>query len=406
MKYQEVLNYLFAQLPMFQRDGKAAFKKDLSNTIKLCTLLKNPQNKIKSIHVAGTNGKGSVSHMLAAALQANGFKVGLYTSPHLKDFRERVKINGTPISKKAVVSFVLGNKLEFEKIKPSFFEWTVALAFYHFAKEKVDIAIIETGLGGRLDSTNVITPMLSIITNIGFDHMEFLGNTLEQIASEKAGIIKNEIPVIIGRTQKETEKVFEEKSKICSSTLIFADQTSNISLSTDLKGGYQKENLNTAYCALKFIKEKELLSINLVKAKQGLRQVAHHTGLQGRWQSISKKPRIICDVGHNEDGIKWVIKNLAKEKYQHLHFVLGMVNDKDHFKILSLLPKDATYYYCKPNIPRGLAVNLLHAKALASGLNGKSYETVSTALSAAKRRAKPNDLVFVGGSTFVVAEIV
>ncbi len=390
---------------MFQRVGKQAFKKDLKNTLALCEILDNPHQKFRSIHIAGTNGKGSVSHMLAAALQANGFKVGLYTSPHLKDFKERIKINGKPISSQFVIKFVKQYKGEFEAIQPSFFEWTVALAFYYFAQKKVDIAIIETGMGGRLDSTNVVSPLLSVITNIGFDHMEFLGDTLEKIAGEKAGIIKANTLVIIGRTQNETQEVFLEKAKTLSSPIIFADQQPRVIINTDLKGGYQKENLQTVITALKVLKSENILAIDLTKAKKGLKQVVKSTGLNGRWQILSKSPKIICDVGHNEEGIKWVIENLKKEKFETLHFVLGMVSDKDHAKILSMLPKNATYYFCKPNIPRGLEVNLLHAKSLAAGLEGKGYASVKSAFNAAKKRASKKDLIFVGGSTFVVAEV-
>ena len=391
---------------MFQRVGKQAFKKDLKNTLALCEILDNPHQKFRSIHLAGTNGKGSVSHMIAAALQANGFKVGLYTSPHLKDFKERIKINGKPISSQSVIRFVRQYKTEFEAIQPSFFEWTVALAFYYFSQKKVDIAIIETGMGGRLDSTNVVSPLLSVITNIGFDHMEFLGDTLEKIAGEKAGIIKANTPVIIGRTQNETQDVFLEKAKTLSSPITFADKQPKASISTDLKGGYQKENLQTVFTTIKVLKSRNLLSIDLQKAKSGLKQVTKLTGLNGRWQILSKTPKIICDVGHNEEGIKWVIENLKKEKFENLHFVLGMVSDKDHSKILIQLPKSANYYFCKPNIPRGLEVNLLHAKSLAAGLEGKSYASVKSAFTAAKRRASKKDLIFVGGSTFVVAEII
>lgn len=406
MTYSEVLAYLYAQLPMFQRQGKVAFKKDLSNTLALCGVLGQPQTQFRSIHIAGTNGKGSVSHMLAAALQANGLKVGLYTSPHLKDYRERIRVNGKMVTKRRVTDFVKQYQKDFETIKPSFFEWSVALAFHTFAKENVDIAVIETGMGGRLDSTNVVSPLLSVITNIGYDHMEFLGDTLEKIAGEKAGIIKPGVPVIIGRTQKETKRIFISKAKETNSPLVFADQEKAIKLKTDLKGGYQKENVQTAYSALAYLKTRELLSIHLQKAKQGLRNVATLTGMKGRWQRLSEKPKVICDVGHNEEGVKWVKENLKNEKYNHLHFVWGMVSDKDHSKILSMLPKEASYYFCKPDIPRGLEANLLHAKALAAKLKGKSYTSVSNALAAAKKRASSKDLIFVGGSTFVVAEVV
>lgn len=403
MKYQEVLDYLYAQLPMFQRIGKSAFKKDLTNTIALCDILDNPQTKFKSIHIAGTNGKGSVSHLLASALQENGYKTGLYTSPHLKDFRERIKINGEIISENTVIDFVNQFKNEFEKIKPSFFEWTVALAFYHFNNQKVDIAIIETGMGGRLDSTNVINPIISVITNIGYDHTEFLGDTLEKIASEKAGIIKLNTPIVVGRKQNETTPVFEQKAEELKASLFFAQDMEPPILKTDLQGGYQKENLQTAFAALKIIQPE--FNIDLDTAKASFTKVYANTNFSGRWQTINNNPKTICDVGHNEEGIKWVLENLKSEKFENLHFVFGMVSDKEHDKILNLLPKSAQYYFCKPNVPRGLDAEILFSKAQKFYLQGNVYKTVKSALKAAQTNSKQNDLVLVGGSTFVVAEV-
>jgi len=402
MKYQEVLDYLYAQLPMFQRIGKSAFKKDLTNTIALCNILDNPHKKFTSIHIAGTNGKGSVSHLLASALQENGYKTGLYTSPHLKDFRERIKINGEIISENTVIDFVNKFKNEFEKIKPSFFEWTVALAFYHFNNQKVDIAIIETGMGGRLDSTNVINPIISVITNIGYDHTEFLGDTLEKIAGEKAGIIKLNTPIVVGRKQNETTKVFVQKAKELKASLFFAQDMESPLLKTDLQGGYQKENLQTAFAALKIIQPE--FNIDLDKALAGFIKVYANTNFSGRWQTINNNPKTICDVGHNEEGIKWVLENLKSEKFENLHFVLGMVSDKEHDKILNLLPKSARYYFCKPNVPRGLDAEILISKAKNFNLQGNVYKSVKSALKAAQSNAMQNDLVLVGGSTFVVAE--
>lgn len=402
MKYQEVLDYLYAQLPMFQRIGKSAFKKNLTNTIALCNLLDNPHKKFTSIHIAGTNGKGSVSHLLASALQENGYKTGLYTSPHLKDFRERIKINGEIISENTVIDFVNKFKCEFEKIKPSFFEWTVALAFYHFNNQKVDIAIIETGMGGRLDSTNVINPLISVITNIGYDHTEFLGDTLEKIAGEKAGIIKLNTPIVVGRKQNETTQVFEQKAKELKASLYFAQDLESPTLKTDLQGGYQKENLQTAFAALKIIQPE--FNIDLDTALAGFTKVYANTNFSGRWQTIDNNPKTICDVGHNEEGIKWVLENLKSEKFENLHFVFGMVSDKEHDKILNLLPKNAQYYFCKPNVPRGLDAEILISKAQIFNLQGNVYKSVKSALKAAQTNAMQNDLVLVGGSTFVVAE--
>ncbi|WP_345950966.1 folylpolyglutamate synthase/dihydrofolate synthase family protein [Mucilaginibacter sp. PAMB04274] len=435
MNYAETLNYLYNQLPMFTRVGTSAFKKDLTNTIALCDRLGNPQHQFKSVHVAGTNGKGSTSHMLAAVLQTAGYKTGLYTSPHLKDFRERIRINGQMISEDEVVDFVAKHRADFEEIEPSFFEMTVALAFDAFARHEVDIAVIEVGLGGRLDSTNIITPLLSIITNIGWDHMNMLGNTLPKIAAEKAGIIKPGIPVIIGEHQPEVAQVFIEKAQKAGAELIFASEQWNEgsiepgtrnrealenekylsasfealnathNLQLDLTGSYQLKNVKAVLCAVQELNTQGF-NIAVKHVAEALRQVKTLTGLQGRWQTLSTHPLTICDTGHNPDGILEVLKNIAAVPYEHLHFVIGMVNDKDITKVLNLLPKDATYYFCKPDIPRGLEVQSLQQQAMMVGLQGKTYPTVPEALQAAQQKAGPKDLVFAGGSTFVVAEIV
>ncbi|WP_335320530.1 bifunctional folylpolyglutamate synthase/dihydrofolate synthase [Pedobacter terrae] len=382
MNYQQTLDFLYSKLPMFTRVGASAFKKDLTNTIILCEALDNPQNKFKSIHVAGTNGKGSTSHMLASVLQAQGYKTGLYTSPHLKDFRERIRINGKMISKTEVVSFVKEQQKLIEKTEPSFFEVTVALAFDHFAKHQVDIAIIEVGLGGRLDSTNIITPKISVITNISLDHMNMLGNTLAEIAGEKAGIIKKNIPVVIGETQEESAPVFIKKAKTEDAPIVFADQTltakdfkvknNKLSLSvyqeekikfkdlqSDLTGIYQHKNILTVLQTLTVLNDETEIKTDQESVYKGISQVKKQTGLQGRWQTLSKDPLVICDTGHNEAGITEVIKNISQTPYQHLHIVFGMVNDKDISKVLSLMPKNATYYFCKPALERGLAADSL-----------------------------------------------
>jgi dihydrofolate synthase/folylpolyglutamate synthase len=399
MKYEEGLNYLFSKLPMYQRTGSAAYKKDIGNIIKACKILDNPHNKFKSIHIAGTNGKGSTAHMLASIFQEAGYKTGLYTSPHLKDFRERIKIDGQLISKKDTLDFILKNKNQYEKIEMSFFEYTVAMAFDYFANENVDIAIIETGLGGRLDSTNIISPEISIITNIGYDHTNLLGNSLEEIAKEKAGIIKKNTPVIIGRKQEETEHIFKSEAKEKNSSIHFCRK--NFNYSTDLKGEYQKENLNTALQAMKILN----LNINDDIISKGLNNVVKNTGLNGRWQTIAKKPLTICDTGHNEDGIKNNIKQLKKLKFNKLHFVFGTVNDKDLRKILRLLPVNAQYYFCSANIERSLNSEKLLEESKNFKLLGERYESVIEAYHSAQSNAKMDDLIFIGGSTFIVAEV-
>jgi len=402
MNYQETLDYLYCKLPFYQRDGKAAYKADIGNIIAACKHLKDPHKKFKSIHIAGTNGKGSTAHMLSSVLQESGYKAGLYTSPHLKDFRERIKINGEMISQKYVINFVKENKEIFEELEMSFFEMTVAIAFNYFANKKVDIAIIECGLGGRLDSTNIINPELSIITNIGFDHTNLLGNTIEKIAFEKAGIIKNNTPIIIGRKQKETKQIFQKTAADKNTKLYFAEETKTFT--TDLKGNYQKENITTAVSTILELQKMgwEISENNLQK---GLKNVVKNTNLLGRWQVLNKQPFTICDTGHNEDGIKEIVKQIKETTHNNLHFVFGTVNDKEIDKILSLLPKKATYYFCKANIPRGMDADLLKKKAGKFQLFGNSFSSVKGALNTAKLNTKENDLIFIGGSTFVVAEV-
>ncbi|MBT2564028.1 bifunctional folylpolyglutamate synthase/dihydrofolate synthase [Pedobacter sp. ISL-68] len=429
MNYQQTLDFLYSKLPMFTRIGASAFKKDLTNTIILCEALDNPQDKFKSIHVAGTNGKGSTSHMLASVLQAQGYKTGLYTSPHLKDFRERIRINGKMMSKTEVVLFVKEQQKLIEKTEPSFFEVTVAMAFDHFAKHEVDVAVIEVGLGGRLDSTNIITPQISVITNISLDHMNMLGNTLAEIAGEKAGIIKKNIPVVIGETQEESAPVFIDKAKSVVAPIVFADavltakdfkisnhklslsvyQNSEIrykNLQSDLTGVYQHKNILTVLETLAVLNEKTDIKTNIQAIYKGISQVKKQTGLQGRWQTLAKNPLIICDTGHNEAGIAEVIKNINQTPYQNLHIVFGMVNDKDISKVLSLMPKNATYYFCKPDLERGLAANELKEQAATFNLIGNSYVSVAEAKENAIQSADSKDLVFIGGSTFVVAEAI
>jgi dihydrofolate synthase/folylpolyglutamate synthase len=417
-------------LPLFPRVGPLAFPPALPNITALCQILESPQNKFPSIHIAGTNGKGSVAHMLAAILTASGLKVGLYTSPHYKDFRERVKINGALIPKKEVVNFVEKYQTEFDKIQPSFFEWTVALAFDYFAREKVDVAVIETGLGGRLDSTNIIKPILSIITNIGYDHQQFLGDTLPKIASEKAGIIKPKIPVVIGETHPETKDVFIEFAKNNESPIYFADQEIHVkelrrdnfftyyktqkttestskTLALNHLGDYQKMNLKTV---LKSYEVLNAISPHLVKNKEGalvkgLKELKKLSSFQGRWEVIDHSPTIICDSAHNAEGMQTVIAGIKKFNYKKLHIVIGMVNDKSHYDILSLFPQKAKYYFAKANIPRGLPASELKNIAEKYHLKGKAYTSVRRAFSAAKKSASKEDLIFVGGSIFVVAEV-
>ena len=405
MTYNDTINWMFSQLPMYQNKGKSAYKKDLSNTLVLAKYLNNPENKFKSVHVAGTNGKGSTSHMIASILQEAGYKVGLYTSPHLKDYRERIKINGKEVSKQYVIGFIKRNKFFFEKYSLSFFEMTVGLAFEYFATKKVDIAIIEVGLGGRLDSTNIIKPEVSVITNIGFDHMQFLGNTLEAIAKEKAGIIKQNIPVIVGETQKETEAVFKNIALNKNAPIYFADALVNYKIESDLKGLYQQNNTKTA---IKVIEELQKLTfkISKIQIRNGFNKVVNNTGLLGRWQLLNQKPKVICDTAHNKEGLKYVMMQLLQEAYKQLHIVLGMVNDKDLESIIDLFPKEAVYYFCKPNISRGLEVEKLKSYFEINERSGEAYSSVIEAYKSAFKKSSTEDVIFVGGSTFVVAEII
>jgi dihydrofolate synthase/folylpolyglutamate synthase len=424
--YQEAIDYLYANLPIFQRVGAVAFRPSLANTIQLCEALGNPQHKFKSIHVGGTNGKGSTSHMLASILQEAGYKTGLYTSPHLKDFSERIRINGEEISKDFVIDFVNRIKPVIEEIKPSFFEITVVMAFDYYAQNNVDVAVIEVGLGGRLDSTNVITPVLSVITNIGWDHMDLLGDTLEKIASEKAGIIKRDVPVVISERQSSVENVFILKAqeevtpiyfasdeikveeKYIDGTLLFTvSKNENILLNNialPLQGTYQRKNLSGVLKSIEMLTSNGFV-ISEENIKQGLLRVITNTRLKGRWQKLGDKPLMICDTGHNVDGIQEVVKQIRQQKYETLHFVLGMVKDKDISKVLSLLPKEARYYFCQADIPRAMDALMLSEKAKEFDLTGHVISKVSDAIATAKRIAKPDDFIFIGGSTFVVAEI-
>lgn len=405
MNYTDTVSWMFQKLPMYQNKGKSAFKKDLSNTYNLAKHLNHPETKFKSVHVAGTNGKGSTSHMLASVLQESGYNVGLYTSPHLKDFRERIRINGQVISKQAVIGFIQKNKAFLEANQLSFFEMTVGMAFDYFAKQKVDIAVIEVGLGGRLDSTNIITPELSIITNIGFDHTQFLGDTLPKIAGEKAGIIKPNIPVVIGETHPETENVFRNKAKETHSKIYFADQTTQSLYKSDLKGFYQIHNKKTVIQSVKILKELGF-NISNKNLKSGLLNVVSNTGLQGRWQVVGTEPKIVCDTAHNKEGLTYVMNQIENEDYDQLHIVFGVVNDKDVNAIVPLLPTTANYYFCKPNVQRGLDAKVLSSIFKEHHLYGKAFKSVGEALSSVKSRAKKSDLIYVGGSTFVVAEII
>lgn len=405
MTYQDTLNWMFSQLPMYQREGKAAYKADLSNTIALVKHLNNPHLHFKSIHVAGTNGKGSTSHMLASVLQEAGYKVGLSTSPHLKDFRERIRINGKVASKKFVTDFIETNKAFFEANQLSFFEMTVGMAFQYFSIHKVDIAVIEVGMGGRLDSTNVIIPEVSVITNIGLDHTQFLGNTLEAIAFEKGGIIKPNVPVVIGETQSETKPVFETLARKSNADITFADKEINEVYESDLIGDYQIKNIKTVIQTVKELQNKKYI-ITQKHIEDGLLNVKKNTGLLGRWQILNENPKVICDTGHNREGLNYVMLQLLNENYESLHIVFGVVNDKDISSIIDLLPRNANYYFCKPDIPRGLDANKLKKIFNHNGLKGDVYNSVNEAYKTALEKAKTTDLIFIGGSTFVVAEII
>ncbi|MDA9640073.1 bifunctional folylpolyglutamate synthase/dihydrofolate synthase [Flavobacteriaceae bacterium] len=405
MNYLETTNWLFSQLPFYQNVGKSAYKADLSQTLKLARHLSHPENKFKSVHVGGTNGKGSTAHMLASVLQEAGYKVGLYTSPHLKDYRERIRINGLMINEKFVVDFVAKNKSFFEDNSLSFFEMSVGMAFDFFVQEQVDIAVVEVGLGGRLDSTNILSPEVSVITNIGLDHTQFLGTTLESIAGEKAGIIKSNTPIVIGETQLEIENVFIEKASKEQAPLYFADQLIKEIYPFSLKGEYQIKNIRTVLQIIdilnngKFVISKEAVQLGLLKIKE-------NTGLRGRWEVLGSSPKIICDTAHNKNGLCLVFKQLLNEKFQDLHIVLGMVNDKDIGSLIEFFPKGAKYYFCKPNIPRGLEATQLAEVFIENGFSGCVYLSVNEALIAAKQSASQDDVIYVGGSTFVVAEII
>ena len=405
MNYQETTNWLFKQLPVFQLQGATAYKEDLTNTLLLAQHLNNPENYLKCIHVAGTNGKGSTSHLLASVLQEAGYKVGLYTSPHLKDFRERIKINGKEISEEFVCEFVEKNKSFFEANELSFFEMTVGLALDYFAKEKTDINIIEVGMGGRLDATNIIMPLVSVITNIGKDHTQFLGNTLQSIAKEKAGIIKKDVPVVVGEYVSETKEVFLAKAKETHSELFFASDIIKENYPSVLLGDYQISNKKTALQTIRVLQIQGDFEITEENIQNGFLNVINTTGLQGRWQQLKLQPKVICDTAHNSHGLKIVLNQIKKEQFEELHFVLGVVNDKDLEEILPLFPKEAHYYFCKPNILRGLDAVILQQKATDFQLNGKVYNSVSNAYQAALQNANKSDFVYIGGSTFVVAEV-
>jgi dihydrofolate synthase/folylpolyglutamate synthase len=409
MNYQEILNWMFNQLPMYQLQGASAYKKDLTNAILLANHLGNPEENLKCIHVAGTNGKGSTSHMLASILQEAGYKVGLYTSPHLRDYRERIKIIAPEasgeISENFVCDFMNKHKTFFEANDMSFFEMTVGLAFDYFATEKVDIAIIEVGMGGRLDATNIITPVVSVITNIGLDHTQFLGNTLTAIAFEKAGIIKPKIPVVIGEFTLETKAVFMAKAKDNNSEIYFASELILENYPSDLVGDYQIHNKKAVVQTIAIINSLGTFKISQDAIKAGLLNVKKNTGLEGRWQQLGDSPKIICDTAHNKNGLEIVLKQIQKEKFDTLHFVLGVVNDKDLDEILPLFPTNAIYYFCKPNIPRGLDAKILQEKAALFNIVGKSYDSVSASYASALQNASKSDFVYIGGSTFVVSEI-
>jgi len=404
LNYQQTLDWLFSQLPMYQRVGQAAYRKDLHNINLLADHLNHPENKFKSIHVGGTNGKGSTSHMLASVLQECGYKVGLYTSPHLKDFRERIRINGKMISKEKVVRFIEAHKSFFEEHQLSFFEMTVGLAFQSFAEARVDIAVIEVGMGGRLDATNIITPEVSVITNIGFDHTKFLGDTLPKIAAEKAGIIKAGIPVVIGEKQRGTIRVFKTKAKELGAAIYFAEDYSGKVYDTDLKGIYQLNNLKTALKTISVLRTKGW-NIRKECVKKGLAQVVKNTGLQGRWQALSEKPLCITDTGHNAEGLVYVTTQLKTYSYNTLRLVMGFVNDKDVVNIVNRFPKEAEFYFSAPNIPRAKGVNDLKADLKHTNINKSYFVDLASALAKAKADSHKDDLIFIGGSIFTVAEL-
>ncbi len=409
MTYRQTLDWMFAQLPMYQQKGASAYKAKLDNTIAFAAYLDHPENKFKSIHVGGTNGKGSSSHMLASVLQEAGYKTGLYTSPHLKDFRERIRIDGRMVDTDFVVDFIQTNQSFFEQRKLSFFEMSVGMAFDYFAREKVDIAVVEVGLGGRLDSTNIIVPEVSLITNIGYDHVEMLGDTLEKIAFEKAGIIKQNVPIVISEYQKETAETFETVAQSKNAPLIYADPPMQPigqvqkAYRTSLLGDYQVKNVKGVVAVLRQLKNFEIKEEHVVR---GLQNVTQNTGLMGRWQLLRKEPTVICDTAHNSEGLALVLQQIRQQNFQKLHIVLGFVKGKNLDVILPLFPKKADYYFCKPDIPRGLNFQVLQEKAITHGLLGKTFASVSKAYEAALKNAHIADFIFIGGSTFTVAEVV
>ncbi len=425
--YDQAISYLFERLPMFQRQGGLAMKKGLDNILALCEALGNPHQQFHSIHIGGTNGKGSTAHLISAILQSAGYRTGLYTSPHYRDFRERVKLNGQLVPKEFVLRFVRENQGLFERIRPSYFEMTVAMAFAFFAEKEVEAAVVEVGLGGRLDSTNILQPDLCVITNISFDHMEYLGNTLEAIAGEKAGIIKPGIPVVIGETQAETKQVFKEKARTEGAPIYFADRDWEVipletdpeftyfqvrhygkvhweCLAANVHGDYQSRNLQTVLEAVHRLPE--TWKVTKSDIGKGLKKVRELTNFIGRWQLLQHNPKVLADSAHNEGGLRYLQRQLQELEYEHLHMVFGMVADKERGKVFPLLPREATYYFAKPDIPRGLDAELLATEAHSAGLRGRAYASVSAALEAAKTAAGVNDLIFVGGSIFVVAEVV
>lgn len=402
MTYKQTLDWMFSQLPMYQSKGKSAFNAKMDGINLLASHLNNPHKHFKSIHVAGTNGKGSSSHMLASILQEAGYKVGLYTSPHLKDFRERIRVNGKKIRKKRVVEFIESNKVFFEYNKLSFFEMTVGMAFSYFAAKKVDIAIIEVGLGGRLDSTNIIIPEVSLITNIGFDHTDMLGDTLAKIANEKAGIIKKNVPVVISEFNEETAPVFKRKAGDEDSQIIFAEDCEYPEYKIGLLGSYQRKNVKGVLATLNFLRGFTIEESHVVL---GLKNVIENTRLMGRWQQIGNNPTIICDTAHNKEGLSIVLNQLKVQDYKQLHIVIGFVKDKDVRSILPLFPKNATYYFAKPKISRGLDENILLGIFNEFGFQGEAYKSVNKAFKVAKKQAKKSDFIYVGGSNFVVAEV-
>ncbi|HEX8563265.1 MAG TPA: folylpolyglutamate synthase/dihydrofolate synthase family protein [Flavobacterium sp.] len=405
MTYQETTQWMFNRLPMYQTQGSSAYKEDLTNTTALCAYLGNPERLLKFIHVAGTNGKGSTSHMLASILQEAGYKTGLYTSPHLKSFRERIRVNGVEISEEAVVGFIASHKDFLEKQHLSFFEMSVGLAFDYFEKQQVDIAIIEVGLGGRLDATNVIMPLVSVITNIGIDHVQFLGNTISAIAAEKAGIIKKGVPVVIGEYTAETRSVFIATAKEKAAPIYFAADLVDDVYPSELSGDYQQANKKTVQQTITTLVAYHGFKVDNNHIKYGMQNVIRNTHLQGRWQQLKEVPRVICDTAHNAHGLSMVMEQVLRQDYSKLHIVLGIVNDKEPETILPLFPKEAVYYFCSPNISRGLDNRILQRKAGKYGLRGEIYDSVPAAYEAALESADALDFIYIGGSTFVVAEV-